>query len=290
VAGVRPLPPGAGNSASGRQDDQVERTSGGLAGWWPWWRGSHGEALPLRRTAALLLGVAAASLAVTAWRRDLGMTLVALTTLLAPLHVAAAGGAYCVATAAATVALSAAGLRLGRPDGLPTNPGPTGSTTGGGAQALAGLARGGLAGSGQPRISRAARVDGQPGSGSAWPFAALGEVFGLAGVGAALGCYATLTVRGLRIAMLQRRAGRRLLAAAAAAALASQAAVSAAANLGLIPPTDVGAPFLAPFLAGTWLSGAANSLAAGVLLYISGAADWTGSIGFGPARGSTPPP
>jgi cell division protein FtsW (lipid II flippase) len=110
-------------------------------------------------------------------------------------------------------------------------------------------------------------------------------------VGVALACYATLAVRGLRIALLLRRAGRRLAAAAAAAALASQAAVAAAADLTLIPPTVVAAPILAPFLGGAWLTGTANGIAVGALLYISGAADWASAFGYGPARGpSLPPP
>ena len=266
VTGMWPPPASPGGPRGDRQEDRSGDAGSGWAGWWRW---SQREALPSRRAVALLLGVAAVSLAVTAWRRDLGLTLVALATLLTPLHVASGGGTYCVATATAVVALSVAGLGLGTPDGWPANPGqsgppgPAGPTTGGTPLAL----------------------PGQPGAEGAWQLAALGELFGLAGVGVALACYATLAVRGLRIAMLQRRDGHRLVAATAAAALASQAAVAAAASLALIPPTVVVAPFLAPFLWGAWFPSAADSIAVGVLLYISGAADRASAIGYGPAQG-----
>ncbi len=75
-------------------------------------------------------------------------------------------------------------------------------------------------------------------------FAAVGEELGLAGLVAVIACYALLTYRGFRVALLTRDPFAQLLATGLTSIFALQALVIMAGNLRIIPLTGVTLPFL----------------------------------------------
>ncbi len=112
-------------------------------------------------------------------------------------------------------------------------------------QALHAFARGGLLGTGLG--AGLPTVGGQlpiPAVHTDFPFAALGEELGMAGVVAILGCYLVVVARGLRIAAAATDDVRALLCAGLALVIGVQAAIIAAGNLKLIPLTGITLPFI----------------------------------------------
>ena len=141
-------------------------------------------------------------------------------------------------------------------------------------QALHAFARGGILGTGLgaglPLISGHLPI---PAVHTDFPFAALGEELGMAGVMGLLGCYLVLVTRGFRIAASAPDDFRALLCAGLALVIGSQAAIIAAGNLKLIPLTGITLPFIS--YGGSSLL--ANGVVVGLLLAFSD-------------RGPEPPP
>ncbi|MGH2603248.1 MAG: FtsW/RodA/SpoVE family cell cycle protein, partial [Dehalococcoidia bacterium] len=120
---------------------------------------------------------------------------------------------------------------------------PLSQADGGGyqiAQSLYALGHGGLLGaglgSGFPEYIPAVHTD--------FVFAAIGEELGVAGAFGMLALYVLLTVRGLRIALLQLSDFGTLLALGCTGILALQSLVIVAGNLALIPITGITLPFV----------------------------------------------
>jgi cell division protein FtsW (lipid II flippase) len=108
-------------------------------------------------------------------------------------------------------------------------------------QSLISLSSGGTIGSGLAQgwpdvILPAAHTD--------MPLAAIGEEFGLVGALAIVACFASLAVRGLRVASMARAPFGRLLAAGLATSIGLQAWIIMAGNAGLAPLTGVTLPFV----------------------------------------------
>ena len=76
------------------------------------------------------------------------------------------------------------------------------------------------------------------------PLAAIGEEFGLFGAVAIIACFAILTLRGLRAALIARTTFGRLLAAGLAMSIGLQAWIIMAGNANLAPLTGVTLPFV----------------------------------------------
>jgi len=133
-------------------------------------------------------------------------------------------------------------------------------------QALHAFARGGLVGTGLgaglPVVSGRLPI---PEIQTDFPFAALGEELGLAGILAILGLYLVVIERGLRIAAAAADDFRALLAAGLSLVVGVQAFIIAAGNLKLIPLTGITLPFIS--YGGSSLL--ANALVVGLLLAIS---------------------
>lgn len=217
------------------------------------WRSA--TALPLPEVAQALLGAGVVALALFAWRRDMGVGLIALFTLLVPVYVAYGRGQACLAGAVLSVALALAGTALLAPELWATVSPQAGPAP---QAALDAISRGGLfgVGLGQGQLTPAEGV---------WRLASIAEEIGLAGLAAVLAGYAALAARGLRVALILPDTRSRLATAALSTALASQAAVAAAANLVLLPQTELPAPFLTAHGAPL----AVHLLVVGMLLYIS---------------------
>jgi cell division protein FtsW (lipid II flippase) len=98
-----------------------------------------------------------------------------------------------------------------------------------------------------------------------FPFAALGEELGLAGILAILGLYLVVIERGLRIAASAADDFRAILAAGLSLVVGVQAFIIAAGNLKLIPLTGITLPFIS--YGGSSLL--ANAVVVGLLLAIS---------------------
>ncbi|MFN8637869.1 MAG: FtsW/RodA/SpoVE family cell cycle protein [Dehalococcoidia bacterium] len=107
-------------------------------------------------------------------------------------------------------------------------------------QAIGGLASGDVLGAGPaggvPTLIPAAHTD--------YPFAVIGEEWGLVGTLACLALYTVLTVRGLQLASGVRGRGAQLLVAGLAASIGLQVLVPTAGTLRLIPLTGVTSPFV----------------------------------------------
>jgi cell division protein FtsW (lipid II flippase) len=133
-------------------------------------------------------------------------------------------------------------------------------------QALHAFARGGIVGTGfgagLPLVGGRLPI---PELHTDFPFAALGEELGLAGILAILGLYLVVIERGLRIAAAAADDFRALLAAGLSLVVGVQAFIIAAGNLKLIPLTGITLPFIS--YGGSSLL--ANATVVGLLLAIS---------------------
>ncbi|HTC85145.1 MAG TPA: FtsW/RodA/SpoVE family cell cycle protein [Candidatus Acidoferrum sp.] len=133
-------------------------------------------------------------------------------------------------------------------------------------QALHAFARGGIVGTGLggglPLIAGRLPI---PELHTDFPFAALGEELGLAGILAILGLYLVVIERGLRIAAAAADDFRALLAAGLSLVVGVQAFIIAAGNLKLVPLTGITLPFIS--YGGSSL--VANAMVVGLLLAIS---------------------
>ena len=133
-------------------------------------------------------------------------------------------------------------------------------------QALHAFARGGIVGTGLgaglPLIAGRPPI---PELHTDFPFAALGEELGLAGILAILGLYLVVIERGLRIAASAADDFRALLAAGLSLVVGVQAFIIAAGNLKIIPLTGITLPFIS--YGGSSLL--ANAVVIGLLLAIS---------------------
>jgi cell division protein FtsW (lipid II flippase) len=133
-------------------------------------------------------------------------------------------------------------------------------------QALHAFARGGIVGTGLggglPLVGGRLPI---PELHTDFPFAALGEELGLAGILAILGLYLVVIERGLRIAVAAADDFRGLLAAGLSLIVGVQAFIIAAGNLKLIPLTGITLPFVS--YGGSSLL--ANAVVVGLLLAIS---------------------
>jgi cell division protein FtsW (lipid II flippase) len=133
-------------------------------------------------------------------------------------------------------------------------------------QALHAFARGGIVGTGLG--GGLPLIDGQPpipALHTDFPFAALGEELGLAGILAILGLYLVVIERGLRIAASAADDFRAILAAGLSLVVGVQAFIIAAGNLKLIPLTGITLPFIS--YGGSSLL--TNAVVVGLLLAIS---------------------
>jgi cell division protein FtsW (lipid II flippase) len=133
-------------------------------------------------------------------------------------------------------------------------------------QALHAFARGGIVGTGLgaglPLVGGRLPI---PEIHTDFPFAALGEELGLAGILAILGLYLVVIERGLRIAASAADDFRAILAAGLSLVVGVQAFIIAAGNLKLIPLTGITLPFIS--YGGSSLL--ANAVVVGLLLAIS---------------------
>ena len=133
-------------------------------------------------------------------------------------------------------------------------------------QALHAFARGGIVGTGLgaglPLVGGSLPI---PELHTDFPFAALGEELGLAGILAILGCYLVVIERGLRIAAAAADEFRAILAAGLSLVVGVQAFIIAAGNLKLIPLTGITLPFIS--YGGSSLL--TNAVVVGLLLAIS---------------------
>ena len=133
-------------------------------------------------------------------------------------------------------------------------------------QALHAFARGGIVGTGLggglPLVGGRLPI---PEVHTDFPFAALGEELGLAGILAILGLYLVVIERGLRIAASAADDFRAILAAGLSLVVGVQAFIIAAGNLKLIPLTGITLPFIS--YGGSSLL--ANAVVVGLLLAIS---------------------
>ncbi len=133
-------------------------------------------------------------------------------------------------------------------------------------QALHAFARGGLIGTGLgaglPTIGGRPPI---PALHTDFPFAALGEELGLAGILAILGLYLVVIERGLRIAATAPDEFRSILAAGLSLVVGVQAFIIAAGNLKIVPLTGITLPFIS--YGGSSLL--ANGLVVGLLIALS---------------------
>jgi cell division protein FtsW (lipid II flippase) len=133
-------------------------------------------------------------------------------------------------------------------------------------QALHAFARGGIVGTGLggglPAVGGRLPI---PELHTDFPFAALGEELGLAGILAILGLYLVVIERGLRIAAAAADDFRAILAAGLSLVVGVQAFIIAAGNLKLIPLTGITLPFIS--YGGSSLL--TNAVVVGLLLAIS---------------------
>jgi cell division protein FtsW (lipid II flippase) len=133
-------------------------------------------------------------------------------------------------------------------------------------QALHAFARGGIVGTGLggglPMVGGRLPI---PELHTDFPFAALGEELGLAGILAILGVYLVVIERGLRIAAAAADDFRAILAAGLSLVVGVQAFIIAAGNLKLIPLTGITLPFIS--YGGSSLL--TNAVVVGLLLAIS---------------------
>jgi len=133
-------------------------------------------------------------------------------------------------------------------------------------QALHAFARGGIVGTGLgaglPLVGGRLPI---PELHTDFPFAALGEELGLAGILAILGLYLVVIERGLRIAASAADDFRAILAAGLSLVVGVQAFIIAAGNLKLIPLTGITLPFIS--YGGSSLL--TNAVVVGLLLAIS---------------------
>jgi hypothetical protein len=169
------------------------------------WRYAVGPgALSTKRNLILVAAAGLASLLVFTWERDIGAGIVVLAALLVPVYVAFGRGTWCAICAIVTMAVAFLWLDVI-----------------GGAIGMETMAR--------PRVDMMAEA---------------AEVLGVAGSLALLGCYAVITQRGFRIALVRPESWLRLTAAGLASALAMEALVATASWLQWLPATQVTAPFL----------------------------------------------
>ncbi len=107
-------------------------------------------------------------------------------------------------------------------------------------QSLIAVASGGVFGQGLGQ----GRPDYVPAVHTDFPFAAIGEEFGLIGALALVALFAALVLRAWRVALQSQSAYTLLLAGGLAAALSAQVFVIVGGNLGLVPLTGVTLPFV----------------------------------------------
>lgn len=219
--------------------------------------------LPSLPFLAPLLAMWGLAMVLLAWQKDLGAALLFFLTFLVMLYQASGSWGYVgaglvlflIAAAGAYVLLDTVALRVD----IWLNPW---ADPGGRAfqivQSLIAFASGGLIGQGlgqgSPTYIPAIHTD--------FPFTAIAEEFGLAGVLGLIAVIAALTLGGIRIALNARSPFRRLLAAGLASLLGLQAWIIMAGNAKLIPLTGVTLPFvsyggsslLSSFIALGWLT------------------------------------
>ncbi|MHB8399780.1 MAG: FtsW/RodA/SpoVE family cell cycle protein [Candidatus Limnocylindrales bacterium] len=220
---------------------------------------------------APMLAMLAMALGVVVIQRDLGAALLFFAVFLLLLYVAT-GRLSAVAIGLVLFIVGAAVLyRL-----VPTVQervdiwlNPFADPTGAGyqiVQALHAFARGGIVGTGLgaglPLIGGQLPI---PAVETDFPFAALGEELGLAGILAILGLYFVVIERGLRIAAAAPDEFRAILAAGLSLVIGVQAFIIAAGNLKLIPLTGITLPFIS--YGGSSLL--ANAIVIGLLLAVS---------------------
>jgi cell division protein FtsW (lipid II flippase)/cell division protein FtsI/penicillin-binding protein 2 len=201
--------------------------------------------LPSLPYLAPLLAMWGVAMVLLAWQQDLGAALLFFFTFLVMLYQASGRWGYVaaglilflIAAAGAYVLIDTVALRVD----IWLNPwaDPAGRAFQI-VQSLIAVASGGLIGQGlglgSPTFIPAIHTD--------FPFAAVAEEFGLAGIVGLIATAAILTLRGFRVALNARTPFRRLLAAGLAALLGLQAWIIMAGNSKLIPLTGVTLPFV----------------------------------------------
>lgn len=205
----------------------------------------HGHYLTLPYLAPLLAMWGVAMVLLIA-QQDLGASILLYLTFLVMLYLASGQARYLTIGAALLIVAGIVGYQLiGRvQDRIDTWLNPWADAAGTSyqvVQSLLALNTGGVLGAGLGQgypdvILPAVHTD--------MPLAAIGEEFGLAGVLVVVACYAALTVRGLRIALLARATFGRLLAAGLTTLLGLQAWIIMAGSVGLAPLTGVTLPFV----------------------------------------------
>jgi cell division protein FtsW (lipid II flippase) len=179
-------------------------------------------------------------------QQDLGSSILLYLSFLVMLYLASGQARYLAVGAVLLIAAAIVGYHfIGRVQGrIDTWLNPFADAKGSSyqiVQSLMALGSGGVAGSGLGQgwpdvILPAAHTD--------MPLAAIGEEFGLIGVLAVITCYAILTLRGLRAALVARTTFGRLLAAGLATSIGVQAWIIMAGNANLAPLTGVTLPFV----------------------------------------------
>jgi peptidoglycan glycosyltransferase len=180
-----------------------------------------------------------------AWQQDLGAAILFFFTFLAMLYLATGQWGYFAAGLllflAAGVAAYTASSRVALRVDTWLNPWPEAADRAFQiVQSLLAFGAGGIFGQGvglgNPTYIPAVHTD--------FVFAAIGEEFGLLGTLGVIALYATLMLRGLRVAARARQSFERFLAAGIAAGIAIQAWVIMAGNIKIIPITGVTLPFV----------------------------------------------
>ncbi len=199
--------------------------------------------LPYLAPLLLMWGVAMALLIA---QQDLGSSLLLYLTFLVMLYLASGQARYLAIGAVLLIAAGIVGYHfIGRVQGrIDTWLNPFADAKGSSyqiVQSLIALGSGRTIGSGLAQgwpdvILPAAHTD--------MPLAAIGEEFGLIGTLAISACFAVVTLRGLRIALIARTTFGRLLAAGLATSLGLQAWIIMAGNANLVPLTGITLPFV----------------------------------------------
>ena len=212
----------------------------------PWRRTARPPASPVLPYLVPLLAMWGLAMVLLAWQQDLGAALLFFFTFLVMLYLAGGRGGDILLGLTLFVIGAAIAYRLSGRVALRVDIWLDPWSEAGGrayqiVQSLLAFAAGGLLGQG---LGLGYPTPYIPAIHTDFPFAAIGEEFGLLGVLAAVALYALLTLRGYRMALRARTGFQQLLAAGLATMLGLQAWTIMAGTLKLIPLTGVTLPFV----------------------------------------------